>query len=143
MTLLVTLFIAYEIARLEDKRNLGNIQYDKNKFRRELREREYSIISESLEGVWNAMTNGDRKASKENLYAIRQRFVSFIKYKSYLFPEINAKDFQRLDDTLIELMKLPSQALEADSQRSIELIEAFVKEVNLFHRKIQEYITSE
>jgi hypothetical protein len=143
MTLLVTLYIAYEIAQLEDKRNLANIQYDKRKFKRELREKEYSIISESLESVWSAVTNVDRKASEVHLYAIRQRFMSFIKYKYYLFPEINAKDFQKLDNTLIELMKLPSQNLEVDSQKSIELIQTFVKEVNLFHRKIQEYMTSE
>jgi len=143
MTLLVTLYIAYEISNLEEKRNIANIEYDKNKFKRELREKEYSIISENLENVWFAVTNEDRKASKDNFYTIRQRFVNFIKYKRYLFPEINAKDFQSLDNVLIGLSELVLQDLEIDSPESNKLIQDFGREVNLFHRKMQGYITSE
>jgi len=143
MTLLVTLFIAYEISNLDEKRNIANIEYDKNKFKRELREKEYAEMTESFNNFWLAITNENRKVAKDNLFIIRQRFVSFIRYKKHLFPDLNPIEFQNLDNTLIEILKLTSENLDVNNPKSVELVDKFQKEVSLFHKRVQEYIISE
>ena len=143
MTLLVTIFIAYEISKIDEKRNKANIEYDKKRFKRELMEKEYADISENLNNFWFAITNSNRKQSKDELMVIRTKFVNFIKYKKHLFPEFNTEQFQNLDDILIECLKKSSENLETDNPRMIELVGEFQREVSIFHKKTQEYIVSE
>lgn len=143
MSLLVTLFIAYEISHLDEKRNNANLEYDKKKFKRELREKEYYEITENLNNFWFAITNENRNSAKNDLYVIRQKFVCFIKYRKHLFPELNPNQFEKLDKTLVEIMKIMSVALDVDNPESIELVDKFQKEVSLFHIKMQEYIIKE
>jgi fumarate reductase subunit C len=143
MTLLVTLFIAYEISNLEEKRNAANIEYEKKKFKRELREKEYAEITENLNTIWFALINEDRKAASENIYVIRQRFVSFMQHKKHLFPGLNPIEFQNLDNTLTAIMALVKENLEVDNSKTIDLVAKFQKEVSLFHKRVQEYILSE
>jgi len=143
MTLLVTFFIAYEISKIDEKRNISNIEYDKKKFKRELREKEYAEVTENLNNFWFAITNKDREQTKDSLFIIRTKFVSFIKYKKHLFPDLNTIEFQNLDNILINVLKNASEKLDMDSPETVKLVGEFQKEVSLFHKKIQEYIISE
>jgi len=143
MTLLVTFFIAYEISKIEGKRNTANIEYDRKKFKRELREKAYAEVSENLNDFWFAITNGNRQQTKDSLFIIRTRFISFIKHKKHLFPDIKPSEFQNLDNILKEVLNQASKKIDVDTPEMIKLVEDFQKEISLFHKRIQEYILSE
>lgn len=143
MTLFITLFIAYEISNLDEKRNNSNIAHDKQKFERDLRERAYLEITDSFNNFWIAITHEDPKIAKNMLYIIRQRFVSFIQHKNHLFPELNAEEFKKLDTFLIELMELVEKNIATDNPKNVELVGKFQNELSLFHIKVQNYIINE
>ena len=143
MTLLITIFIAYEISNLDEKRNRTNIEYDKKKFKRELREKEYYEVTENLNNFWFAIVKENRATAKNDLYVIRQKFVLFIKYRKHLFPGLNINQFEELDKSLADMMAIASSDFETDNPTVLQLVDKFKKEVSFFHQKIQEYMIKE
>lgn len=141
MTLLVTIFIAYEISKIDENRHIANLEFENKKFIRELREKKYAEVSDNLNSFWIAITN--KNGCTDDLYVIRTRFLFFIKYKNHLFPKLNPSQFKPIDDILIEIMyKSEQEELVIDSPLNLSLIEKFRIETNYFHKVMQEYIIS-
>lgn len=85
MSLLVTVYIAYFLTDLENKRNENNRISENKKFTRQLKENEYSKISEILEKVLITLTYTEKLKASNELFFIRMQFVSFFKTKSISF----------------------------------------------------------
>ncbi len=166
ITLFVTVFIAYEISHLEEKRteknrkfeeernaknlefeekrHLATIEYDRRKFKRELREKEYLTVSENLERFWDFMTEADPHTAGAGYFLIKKRFNSFLSRKEHLFPELNLNDFEKLDATLYELIKLTDdENYRISGPEGVKQIDNFTEELNVFHKKMQEYLAAE
>ena len=142
MTLLVTIFIAYEIAKLDEKRNAANIEYDKRKFMREMREKEYADISNVLIEVRPAIT--DRENVAMRIYVIQQRFAAFFSHKRYLFPKLEFNKFSNIHGSLGKIFELCASGDFSDNldEKTVAL-QAYGENFANFHQTMQEYMMSE
>ncbi|PZX58247.1 hypothetical protein LV84_01451 [Algoriphagus ratkowskyi] len=141
MTLLVTICIAKALSNLDEKRHIANIEYEKKRFTRDLREKKYAEVSENLNSFWLAIRN--KNGGADELYIIRTRFFLFAKYKDHLFPNLNRNDLKPIDDILVEILEKMDKNLGTDNPENLGLVEKFQKEVNSFHKIMQEYITTQ
>lgn len=98
LILLSTVYIAFQLNKFDNERNEKTIQFERNIFLRELREREYDKISQELDTLWEIVTNQDKNYGTAQLFRVYNRYASFRKYKKHLFQNLDDKVFIELDD---------------------------------------------
>ena len=104
-TLFVTIIISYQISQLEDKRNEKNLEFEKRKFLRELRENEYNNISNELNKIWTILSEVDREKALIGIFELYHKYSDFIEYKKHLFPIIEQSKFIILKEYFDDIHK--------------------------------------
>lgn len=139
LTLLVTIYIAIEISKLEDKRSEKTIDFEKRRFLNELRESEYRRITYELQEVSNAVAE---KKGSDQIFRALLHIGHFQIYNSHLFPFILDAELSTLIDLLSKL-----QLQISDSNTKTELLKKTFKDylnaTKVFSQKNQTYIIQE
>lgn len=140
MSLLITVYIAYFLTDLENKRNETNRSSDNTRFIRQLKEDQYSKISELLDSVLIVMTYKEKEKATDQIFYVRMQFVNFFKNKRHLFPDLNPSDFSDIDTCLIKLLEKSKLVTEVDDKTVLPLVEQYQNAVAKFHIELQNSI---
>jgi uncharacterized membrane protein len=137
LTLIVTIYIAVEISKIEDKRNAKVLDFEKKRFLNELRESEYRRISLELQKVSLAVTEHDGgKVVFDALMHLRH--FSFC--SNHLFPFLQEKETKELIEALSDVYKMLGKVNNEEQQKKFS---TYLKAVVVFSTKIQEFILRE
>jgi len=143
LTLIVTIYIAVEISKLDDKRNEKAIDFERRRFLNELRESEYRRITTELQKISGALSSdGDEGAN--DIYAILMHVKHFELYNGHIFPFLQETEMQELNDSLELLWKAKDK--KASAAALVELTEAarnFIVKSLAFCKKMQDFILQE
>ena len=139
LTLIVTIFIAYEISRLDDKRNEKVLTFEKKRFLNELREAEYRKITTELQKVSTLIAR--KEPPKAEIFEIHVYLNHFTLTNDHLFPFLNEKVVNDLIESLEKIYKFYTG--ESEGKDKFDLYEHYLKAMNNFTVKIQKFIMQE
>jgi uncharacterized membrane protein len=139
LTLIVTIYIAIEISKIEDKRNEKTLNFEKRRFLNELRENEYRRISLELQKL--SLLKLDNQPGEET-YNILMQMRFFQEYNLHIFPFLREKLCQEVIleiDSLYVYLRGNSFNDSVASKMIISCIDKGLK----FTERLQQYIISE
>ena len=139
-TLLVTVFIAFLINSFDDKRNLENQKFEKQKLLREFQEAEYREIRTNLQDLYPALMSEDPKELSLNVHKTIVKYRYFITSNYHLFPITNEEVFKKLQNTLNKFSNFLEQPQEYIDKNKIELLTEYVENLDSFNARMQEYL---
>ncbi|WP_306568758.1 hypothetical protein [Flavobacterium lindanitolerans] len=143
LTLMTTIFIAYEISRLDDRRNEKVLEFEKKRFLNELREAEYRKISIELQRVASLISeNKDEKHIKNELFQISLFLTYFTISNDHLFPFLQEDITLNLTDSLKKLSSYYSQTTRKGEDK-LKIFGHYNTAMRLFTVQMQKFIMKE
>ncbi len=137
LTLIVTIYIAFEISKIEENRNKENLKFEKEKLLRELREVEYKRINLELQKVWISITEDDEMIAKKIIYNCLTQYRYFISSNHHLFPFFEDEEILNLNNSIQEIFDLIHNTKKLDR---IIIINNFTEKLDAFNIKIQTFL---
>lgn len=137
LTLIVTIYIAFEISKIEENRNKENLKFEREKLLRELREAEYKKINSELQKVWLSITEEDDMTSKRIIYNCLLQYRYFISSNYHLFPFFKDEEISNLNKSIQEIFDIIHHSKKLDKD---EVIQNFTKNLDEFNGKIQSFL---
>lgn len=140
ITLAVTMTIAYEISKIEDRRNDKNILFEKERLLREFRELEYKEIRNELQKIFSALMSSNAQEVENVLYGSFIKYRFFLTSNYHLFPFLEEKIFSDLKETLQKLCDQLEQNQEKVDAQKHNLLNEFVENMDNFNVRMQTFL---
>ncbi|GEO02916.1 hypothetical protein AAE02nite_05800 [Adhaeribacter aerolatus] len=140
LTLLITIYIAYEISNLEEKRNERNLSFERRKLLTELRESEFRRIGSELRKLGDLGEESGRGKILQNVYS-QVQFYGFI--NKHLFPFLSEPVFTSLEGSIGWYSIYYNENRDLSGKGVAFLSLNCLKHILEFSEKTQQYILSE
>ncbi|WP_341688937.1 hypothetical protein [Flavobacterium calami] len=139
-TLVVTIIIAVEISKIDDRRNEKNQKFEKLKLLREFREQEYKDIRNNLQSIFPALMSDDPREVNLIIHQVVIKYRYFMTSTYHLFPFLEEQLFLDLKSTLEKFSEFLEKDQEFVDNNKMKLFEEYVDNFDKFNIRIQTFL---
>jgi hypothetical protein len=139
-TLIVTIIIAVEISKIDDRRIEQNQKFEKQKLLREFREQEYKDIRNNLQSIYPVLMSSDPKEVNLIIHMVIVNYRYFMTSTYHLFPFLEEKLFEDLKSTLEKFSALLEENQIFIDKNKMDLLVEYVERLDDFNLRIQTFL---
>ncbi|WP_154652581.1 hypothetical protein [Flavobacterium rivuli] len=137
LSLIATIYIAYILTNIEEKRNQQNLKFEKDRLLREFRESEYKRINFELQKVWLSLIEPNPEIANNIIHNCIWQYRYFRTSNMHLFPFLKDEEVKNLGKSLENISELLDTR---DLSNKDEILRMFIQKLDLFNQKIQTFL---